>query len=125
MCSLPTKDDVVVFRAPQADGVVFVKRIIGVTGDEIRTEGDEVFVNNIALAWHSEREAALENIRSIHTLTVPDGEVFVIGDNRQNSRDSRQFGTVPVVDIIGQVRQVVWSKGEAGMRWSRLGFTPN
>jgi signal peptidase I len=55
-------------------------------------------------------------------LTVPDGQVFVIGDNRLQSTDSRNFGTVPMQDILGRARQVWYSSNEQGVRWARLGL---
>lgn len=55
-------------------------------------------------------------------LTVPDGQVFVLGDNRGASVDSRQFGTVPLQDILGRARQVWLSTAEGGVRWERLGL---
>jgi signal peptidase I len=54
-------------------------------------------------------------------LTVPDGQVFVLGDNRLNSVDSRNFGTVPLQDILGRARQVWFSSDSQGVRWDRLG----
>jgi len=54
-------------------------------------------------------------------LTVPDGQVFMMGDNRLMSTDSRSFGTVPMQDIVGRARQVWFSSGAHGVRWKRLG----
>ena len=55
-------------------------------------------------------------------LRVPDGQVFVLGDNRSVSVDSRTFGTVPLQDILGRARQVWFSSGHGNIRWSRLGL---
>ena len=54
-------------------------------------------------------------------LTVPVGQVFVLGDNRLMSTDSRNFGTVPMQDIFGRARQVWFSSSPQGVRWERLG----
>ena len=54
-------------------------------------------------------------------LRVPDGQVFVMGDNRNNSVDSRSFGTVPLQDIMGRARQVWFSVDQGRIRWERLG----
>ncbi len=56
------------------------------------------------------------------TLRVPDGQVFVMGDNRGNSVDSRAFGTVPLQDILGRARQVWFSSDHGKIRWDRLGL---
>jgi len=119
------RGDLVVFYAPKQKGVVYVKRIIGLAGDEIRTDGNEIFINNEALAWLLEKNTAQRAVSSMGTITVPSGQVFVVGDNRQNSRDSRHFGTIPSRDVIGRVKQIIWSRGEGGVRWSRVGHVPN
>ena len=52
---------------------------------------------------------------------VPHGLVYVLGDNRAHSYDSREFGFVPLSDIIAKVRQVYYSSGTDGIRWDRIG----
>ena len=53
-------------------------------------------------------------------VTVPPGHIFVMGDNRDNSSDSRYWGFVPIERICGRARRVVWSTGPTGLRWSRF-----
>jgi len=55
---------------------------------------------------------------------VPHGSIYVLGDNRENSNDSRKFGFVPLSDVIAKVRQIYYSSGEDGIRWNRIGKTP-
>jgi signal peptidase I len=55
---------------------------------------------------------------------VPHGSIYVLGDNRENSNDSRKFGFVPLSDVIAKVRQIYYSSGEDGIRWNRIGNTP-
>jgi len=57
------------------------------------------------------------------SVTVEPGYVFVLGDNRANSNDSRVFGQVPLADVVGRARQVWFSKNDEGVRWSRLGMS--
>jgi signal peptidase I len=54
---------------------------------------------------------------------VPHGSIYVLGDNRENSVDSRIFGFVPLSDVIAKVRQIYYSSGEGGIRWNRIGKT--
>jgi len=57
--------------------------------------------------------------------TVPHGSVYVLGDNRAHSHDSRQFGFVPLSDVIAKVRQIYYSSGTEGIRWNRIGKVPD
>jgi signal peptidase I len=56
-------------------------------------------------------------------IKVPHGYAYVIGDNHDKSYDSRQFGFVPLSDVIAKVRQVYFSSGPNGIRWNRIGAT--
>ena len=56
---------------------------------------------------------------------VPHGYAYMVGDNREKSYDSRQFGFVPLSDVVAKVRQVYFSSGKDGIRWDRIGTTVN
>jgi signal peptidase I len=53
---------------------------------------------------------------------VPHGMIYVLGENKEHSIDSREFGFVPLIDIIGKVRQIYYSSGDEGVRWNRIGM---
>jgi signal peptidase I len=100
----PHRGDVVVFKAPAAlqeqnlrDDLI--KRIIGLPGDRIQVQAGQVYVNDKALV-----EPYLEAVPDygIGPITVPDGEYFVLGDNRNHSYDSHYWGFVPQENIIGR-----------------------
>lgn len=139
--------DIAIFVYPNNRTRLYIKRIIGLPGDEIRIQSHEVFVNGKSLKTSTtqlpssklnddekylyERGHAVdypvlwdETIEaSDFTMTVPAGKVFVLGDNRDKTTDSRKFGTVPLMDVVGLARQVWFSYSpETGIRWSRLGM---
>ncbi|MFC0276252.1 signal peptidase I [Enterococcus devriesei] len=108
--------DVIVFQQP--DGTIYIKRVIGLPGDQIRYEKDQLYINNKKVA-----EPFLTNNRShdhqvspyttdfqlqelIGEERLPKNDYFVLGDNRRISKDSRSFGTVASKDILGKARAV-------------------
>lgn len=117
----PKHGEVVVFHVP-SEGRDFIKRVIGVPGDEVKVEGDTVTVNgqvvqetyiqDVLNEKHNNNElynteANFPN-EQVTDGTVPEGYVFVLGDNRSNSTDSRRIGYVPYGDIIGRADLVFW-----------------
>ncbi|WP_028393269.1 signal peptidase I [Bacillus cihuensis] len=111
--------DTVVFQAPSGDGN-YVKRVIGLPGDRVEMKDDLLYING---APHPESYLlkAKEHLNGTTVLTgdftlqsvtglstVPDGYVFVLGDNRLISNDSRYFGYIPTKSIIGEVKFKVW-----------------
>lgn len=101
------RGDIVVFKSPKNPDIEFIKRIIGLPGDKITVSGGEVYLNDTKLNenYISAKTNAWENgfIQENQVITVPPGEIFVMGDNRPRSSDSREFGPVPIESIIGQV----------------------
>lgn len=120
----PTRGTVIVFRAPQRPDRTYVKRVIGLAGDTIAANGEEIVLNGAPIARcrvgaYRAGELWVEGIADSRWLvlhgaadhtapggswTVAPGEVFVLGDNRENSHDSRFWGGLPVGFIIGAAR---------------------
>ncbi len=102
--------DIIVFKSP--DGKNFIKRVIGTPGDEIRMVQDRLLLNgepveefylrkNRLLAKQEGREKLTEDFEG---FTVPRGAYFLLGDNRMNSVDSRDFGFIREEVVIGEVK---------------------
>jgi signal peptidase I len=106
--------DIVVFRSPVVDGEDLVKRIVAVAGDTVSVSGGKVLVNGAPLdePYLLERGFGGESPETI----IPAGEVFVMGDNRNNSGDSRMFGPISEDAIMGCAFCVYWPIG----RWRGL-----
>lgn len=96
--------DVIVFYFPLDPTEEYIKRVIGLPGDRIRIEAGVVYVNDTALA--EEYIAAPPHYHG--EWQVPEGNVFVLGDNRNNSSDSHNWGMVPEDHIIGKALLVYW-----------------
>ena len=100
----PERGDIVVFERP-GDGV-FVKRVIGVGGDILGIARGSVWLNG---SWLKEPYLKERPITELPLAAeIPEGYVFVLGDNRNISEDSRDFGPVPMADVVGQVTKIVW-----------------
>jgi signal peptidase I len=107
----PARGDVVAYRLPNQPDVTFIKRIVALGGDRIEVSGGHVIVNGKAVEESyvdvGDPAAPLNNMPA---TTVPDGTVFLIGDNRSNSADSRQMethGPIPVGNLIGRATELV------------------
>ena len=117
----PARGDIVVFETPPAArvrcgaGGTFVKRLVGMPGERIAQREGAVFVDGKRLA-----EAYLSRGRrgdgTFPERRIPDGEYFMLGDNRGQSCDSRVWGPVPRENIIGEVFAVYWPPQRIGIR---------
>ena len=105
--SEPQRGDIVVFRDVEGGYETLIKRVVGVEGDEIQVQDGLLFVNG-----EQQEEPYLNEKRpprdSYGPTTVPEGHVFVMGDNRGNSGDSRLFGPVPLENLKGQAFLRFW-----------------
>jgi signal peptidase I len=112
------RGDIVVFNPPQnwvqQDGQPYIKRIIGVGGDTIELKQGFVYLNGTKLIEpyvFKEPNGVTqptEDIIGAGTWVIPDGELFLMGDHRGNSADSREFGPVDVKDVIGRAWLRYW-----------------
>ncbi|MEZ5449110.1 MAG: signal peptidase I [Thiolinea sp.] len=123
------RGDVVVFTYPNNRNINYIKRVIGLPGDRVELRDHVIRVNGQPLTTTSQQQEGMDVVQESdgehswlviwkeaeastnpraqqHKVTVPVGEVFVLGDNRNSSNDSRFFGTVPLEDIRGKARQI-------------------
>jgi signal peptidase I len=148
----PGRGDVVVFRYPRDLSVDYIKRVVGVPGDRINYYNKVLTINGkpvpqvpagiyvgegsgVSMSGASERTEQLGDVQHKilvmpHTpglegeYIIPEGEYFVMGDNRDNSNDSRYWGTVPETNLVGQAFRVWmnWDTANGGIDTSRIGM---
>jgi len=127
----PQRRDIVVFKYPEDPEKDFIKRVVGVAGDTIEVKEKELYVNG---TLQTETEYAIHQDPRIipvkyterdnfGPVTVPENSLFVMGDNRDNSHDSRFWGFVDLKAVRGKAFIIYWSwNSEAfGVRWNRIG----
>jgi len=107
------RGDIIVFRYPRDPSKSFIKRVIALSGDSIRIEGGEVFVNGQALE-EDYVPPAYSDQRSYPEIVVPPHSYFVLGDHRTMSNDSRDFGPVDVGFIYGKAVFGYWPMDKMG-----------
>lgn len=115
----PNRGDVVVFKSPQNREIDFIKRIVALPNDQIRVSGGYIFVNEKRLDEFSYLPSDyITNpgafLRDGRTVSVPPGKYFVLGDNRNHSSDSREWGFIPEGDIVGKAWLRYWPIKEFG-----------
>ena len=101
----PHRGEIIVFHYPlNPNEVPYIKRVIGLPGDQIHIANGQVTVNGQVL---SEPYLSVTTNRG-GDWTVPEGALFVMGDNRNNSSDSRAWGFVPMENVIGRAELIYW-----------------
>ena len=133
------RGDVVVFKYPEDPERDFIKRVIGLPGDRVEVRQKRVYVNEKPLqepyAHYLDGPPGTGSLRSDDVreaygpVTVPHGQYFMMGDNRDNSQDSRFWGYLPQHYVKGQALFIYFSFAEAGslsrffsdVRWGRIG----
>lgn len=147
----PARGDIVVFRYPKDTRVDYIKRVIGLPGDRIAYYNKQLFVNGTAVKQTVLAEyqgmgqgsnmtgstLLNEDLTGVNhdiliregqpsvqgEFTVPEGHYFVMGDNRDNSNDSRYWGTVPEANLLGRAFMIWmnWDLDNGGIAFNRLG----
>lgn len=104
----PSIGDIVVFHAPGPSDLDYIKRVIGLPGDEVRVADGTVYINDQPLYEPYINDPPNHS----GSWVVPPGEYFVLGDNRNNSSDSHLWGFIPKGDIVGRALLIYWPLSE-------------
>jgi len=111
----PGRGDVIVFQSPQRLERDFIKRIIGVPGDQVVMRDGKVFLNGEELVEPYAQGETVCSASRWCDVTVPPGYYYVLGDNRGSSTDSRTFGPVPEENIVGKTLFTYWPLRDFGL----------
>ena len=127
----PQKGDIVVFKYPEDPSKDFIKRVVATGGDTLEIINKKLYVNDNLVqgekyAVYKSRDiisggySSRDNLRKIK---IPENKLFVMGDNRDNSHDSRFWGFVDLTAVRGEAFIIYWSwnKNKFGVRWDRIG----
>jgi len=104
-----------VFNPPNGDSKPYIKRIIATEGQHVTFADDHVFVDGVQLDEPYITKPTECDTREYCDVVVPEDNVFVLGDNRTASSDSRYFGPVPIDSIIGKAIFTYWPLKEVGL----------
>ncbi|MFQ5813389.1 MAG: signal peptidase I [Anaerolineae bacterium] len=107
----PRRGDIVILQVSQAGSGLLIKRAIGLAGEKVEIKGGKVYINEQPL---EEPYLSNQSQRDMRAIVVPPEHVFVLGDNRNFSNDSRSFGPVPMDNIVGRAWFSYWPLDEVG-----------
>ncbi len=124
----PERGDIVVFKFPQDPKMDFIKRVVAIPGDTVECRNKVVYVNGepeaSAYAVHKDAFILRNNPRdNFGPIKVPADSLFVMGDNRDRSNDSRFWNFVSYSELRGKAFMIYWSwnKDDFAVRWRRIG----
>jgi signal peptidase I len=133
----PERGDIVVFTYPRDPSKDFIKRVVGIAGDTVEIKNKNVYVNGKRIndkkyAIYTDNSKSIfhaNNMRdNMVPVKIPDNSLFVMGDNRDNSHDSRFWGFVDLQNVKGEAFIIYWSWNSENndsivdyVRWGRLG----
>ncbi|MDD4997360.1 MAG: signal peptidase I [Syntrophales bacterium] len=126
----PKRGDIVVFIYPEDRSKDFIKRLVGVPGDTIEIRDKKILINGLpykdehgVYVDHMIIPGSVQPRDNFGPVTVPEKKLFVMGDNRDESYDSRFWGMVDQRDVLGKALIIYWSwNGEdRDVRWNRIG----
>ncbi|MEF2144680.1 MAG: signal peptidase I [Desulfovibrionaceae bacterium] len=123
----PQHGDVIVFEYPRDPSKDFIKRVIGLPGDSIEIRNKVIYRNDEPLdepyIQHTDQRILLGRRDIMERFVVPENKFFVLGDNRDNSQDSRFWGFVDRGVIVGKALVIYWSwdHNKSEVRWDRIG----
>lgn len=127
----PEKGDIVVFKYPEDPSKDYIKRVVAIGGDTLEIKDKQLYVNDkpvIDEPWAEFKDKRIlpgqfSRRDNMAKTSVPQGKLFVMGDNRDNSHDSRFWGFVDLKSVKGEAFIIYWSwnKDEFGVRWGRIG----
>ena len=125
----PERGDIIVFKYPKDEKRDFIKRVIGIPGDLLEVRHQKVFINGKSYKAHHARHTESPSDSSLvprddfGPVLVPDNHLFMMGDNRENSQDSRYWGFLDINKVRGKALMIYWSWNqlESWVRFDRFG----
>lgn len=123
--SVPERGNIVVFKYPEDESKDFIKRVVGLPGETIQVIQQRVYINDKLLkepyAHHSQPPSLNSGNRdNMAPLRIPEDHVFVMGDNRENSHDSRMWGVLDLSKLRGKAQWVYWSWDSKDAGWWKV-----
>ncbi|MES2821241.1 MAG: signal peptidase I [Pseudomonadota bacterium] len=109
----PQRGDVMVFQHPRIAQTAYVKRLIGLPGERVAMVNGHILIDGKPLNepyLNPDQSNAHHDSLEMAPRTVPAGKLFMLGDNRHNSNDSRYWGMVPRANVIGRVQRIWWAE---------------